>query len=264
MNVIRVLFIGDIVGEPGRDMLKNNLPGIIEKENIGFVVANSENAAHGKGLTKNVSDEIFSYGVNVSTMGNHTFERPEISAIIADPRILRPANYPDEVPGNGYGIYEIPLSGSKIKIAVVNLMGRVFMTPLDDPFRAAERITAEISKATKNIIVDFHAEITSEKQAFGWFLDGRVSAVIGTHTHVQTADARILPSGTAYITDAGMTGPRDGIIGMDRDIIIKKYLTAIPHRFSVAAGPAMLNACVIDIDTDTGASTGIRIIRIEK
>src|SRR3989339_495068 len=259
-----ILFIADIVGQPGRDCVRKLLPELAGEKKPDIIIANAENVAGGKGLTGPLALELFDSGAQVLTLGNHAFDRKEVDSIIGDPRIVRPANYPPMVAGRGCTV--ITTTTGK-KLAVISLMGRVYMPHTDCPFRKASEVLETMAKENPDInivFVDFHAEITSEKQAFGWFLDGRVSAVIGTHTHVQTADARILPSGTAYITDAGMTGPRDGIIGMDRDIIIKKYLTAIPHRFSVAAGPAMLNACVIDIDTDTGASTGIRIIRIEK
>ncbi|MFH2070384.1 MAG: TIGR00282 family metallophosphoesterase [Elusimicrobiota bacterium] len=258
---MKLLFVGDIVGEPGRTMLKDLLPGIIADNNINFTVANGENAAGGRGLTRNTADEIFSYGVNVLTMGNHTFDRKEVDLLTPDKRILRPANYPPGVPGKGWGVYDIP--GEECgKIAVINLMGRVFIPALIDcPFRTAEKILDSISQETKNIFVDFHAEITSEKQAMGWFLNGKVSAVMGTHTHVQTADERVLPDGTAYITDTGMTGPGDGVIGMDREIILKKYLTSLPYRFSVAKGPVIFNGCIVEIDEKTGKASGIERIK---
>ncbi len=253
---MKIFFIGDIVGEPGREILKEKLPSIIKDNKIDFVIANAENSAGGKGLTEKVAEEIFSSGVNVITLGNHTFARKEIETIITDKRILRPANYPPEVPGNTYGIY--PVSNYTSFVGVINLMGRVYMPLLDCPFRKSEEIIKEIYGQTKIIIVDFHAEITSEKIAFGWFLDGKVSAVIGTHTHVQTADEKILPQGTAYITDCGMTGPKDSIIGMDKEIVLKRYLTSIPLRFVVSKGKNIINGVIIDIDEQTGKATEIK------
>ncbi|MFN3966411.1 MAG: TIGR00282 family metallophosphoesterase [Endomicrobiia bacterium] len=255
---MKIFFVGDIVGEPGREILKEKLPDFIKENRINFVIANAENAAGGKGLTDKVAEEIFSSGVNVITLGNHTFARKEIELIINDKRILRPANYPPEVPGNRYGIYYV--EGFTSPVGVINFMGRVYMPLLDCPFRTSEEIIKEISKETKIIVVDFHAEITSEKLAFGWFLDGKVSAVIGTHTHVQTADERILPQGTAYITDCGMAGPKDGIIGMDKEIVLKRYLTAMPFRFVVSKGDNILNGCIIEIDEITGKATDIKRI----
>ncbi len=258
MASIKVLFIGDISGESGRNIIKDELPEIKKEYHVDFTVANAENAAGGKGLTPKVSEELFDAGINVLTLGNHTFARHEITTILDDPRILRPANYPPDVPGSGYNIYQI--EGKKI--AVINLMGRVFMNPLDCPFRMADKIIEKLRQETNFMLVDFHAEITSEKVALGWYLDGRVSAVIGTHTHVQTADERILPNGTAYLTDAGMTGPKDGVIGMDREIILRKYLTAMPYKFAISQTDPMLNACLIEINADTGKSIKIeRIIR---
>ena len=250
---MKILFIGDIVGEPGRGIVKRYVPEIIKAENINFTVANAENAAGGKGLTQEVSEEIFSCGVNVITLGNHTFARKEIELIINDPRILRPANYPAGVPGRGWNIYNL----DEIQIAVINMMGRVYMPLLDCPFRTVDSIIEQISQKTRNIIVDFHAEITSEKQSFGQYLNGKVSAMIGTHTHVQTADEQVLSEKTAYITDCGMTGPSEGIIGMDREIILKKYLTSIPCKFVVAKGASMLNGCIIEIDENTGKAKNI-------
>jgi len=256
---MKIIFISDIVGEPGRDVLKHVLSDLVKNIKFDFIIANAENAAGGKGITKSVADEIFSTGVNVITLGNHTWERKEIEQIIDDPRILRPANYPEGDPGKGWNIYTI---SDNIKIAVINLMGRVYMPLLDCPFRTADKIIKSLNYETKNIFVDFHAEITSEKQAMGWYLDGRVSAVVGTHTHVQTNDAKVLDNGTAYLTDCGMCGSADGIIGMDREIIIKKYLTSIPYKFNIAKGDMIFNACIIDIDNISGKSLSIEPINI--
>ena len=254
---MKILFIGDIVGEPGREIDKRYVPEIIKSENIDFTIANAENAAGGKGLTQSVSEEIFSCGINAITLGNHTFARKEIELIIGDPRILRPLNYPAVVPGRGWNIFDV----GDIKIAVINAMGRVYMPLLDCPFHTIDPIIEQISQKTRNIIVDFHAEITSEKQSFGQYLNGKASAVIGTHTHVQTADEQILSEGTAYITDCGMTGPSEGIIGVDREIILKKYLTSLPYKFVVAKGPSMLNGVIIEIDENTGKAKNISRIK---
>jgi metallophosphoesterase (TIGR00282 family) len=257
---MRVLFIGDVIGQPGRDILVRRLAELVEAEDAGFVIVNGENAAGGKGLTPAIAGELFDLGINVITLGNHTFDRREIEDALSDSRILRPANYPPNVPGQGYGIYTL---GAGKKIAVVSLMGRVYLTPIDCPFRKANEILDKIAGETSTVIVDFHAEVTSEKIAMGWYLDGRVSAVIGTHTHVPTADERILPRGTAFITDAGMTGPVDGVIGMDRDVVIKKFLTGMPQYFVVAKGNVMIQGCIIDIDDATGRATAIRRIAVQ-
>ena len=254
---MRILFIGDIVGKPGREVVKNILPRVITEENIQFVVANCENAAGGFGLTPRISHEVFSVGVDVITMGNHVWARKEISEIIEEENILRPANFPPEVPGKGWTIIQ---AGNGIKIGIINLMGRVYMSTLECPFRTADAIIEEISKQTKIIVVDMHAEITSEKVAMGWYLDGKVSAVIGTHTHVPTADERVLPQGTAYITDIGMTGPLDSVIGIKKEIILKKYLTQMPMRFEVANDDLVFAGAVMEIEEKTGKAKSIKRI----
>jgi len=254
---VRTLFIADIIGKPGRQVVENLLPKIIEEENIQFVIANCENAAGGFGLTPKISREMFSVGVDVITMGNHIWARREISEIIEEVNILRPANFPPGVPGKGWTIIQ---ANNEVKVGVINLMGRVYMSTLECPFRTADGIIEEISKQTKIIVVDMHAEITSEKVAMGWYLDGKVSAVIGTHTHVPTADERILPQGTAYITDVGMTGPLDSIIGIKKEIILKKYLTQMPLRFEVATGDLVFAGAVVEIDEKTGKARSIRRI----
>lgn len=254
---MRILFIGDIVGKPGREVVKNILPRVITGENIQFVIANCENAAGGFGLTPKISHEVFSVGVDVITMGNHVWARKEISEIIEEENILRPANFPPEVPGKGWTIIQ---AGNGIKIGIINLMGRVYMSTLECPFRTADAIIEEISKQTKIIVVDMHAEITSEKVAMGWYLDGKVSAVIGTHTHVPTADERVLPQGTAYITDIGMTGPLDSVIGIKKEIILKKYLTQMPMRFEVANDDLVFAGAVVEIEEKTGKAKSIRRI----
>jgi hypothetical protein len=252
---MKILFIGDIVGRPGRETVKKLLPVIKQRENIDFIIANGENSAGGAGLNATVAGELFSYGVNVLTLGNHTWKRKEVSEIIDNENVLRPANYPPNVPGKGYKIYDC----KGIKLAVVNLMGRVYMTNIDCPFRAADVIIEKLrEEKVKLIIVDIHAEITSEKVSLGWYLDGKISALLGTHTHVQTADERILPQGTAYITDTGMTGSRDSVIGIKKEIIIKKYLTQLPFNFEVAEGDLCIAGVVVDIDEDTGRARSIK------
>ena len=254
---MRIVFVADIIGKPGREVVRNILPRIIREENIQFVIANCENAAGGFGLTPKISRDVFSVGVDVITMGNHVWARKEISEIIEEENILRPANFPSEVPGKGWAIIQ---ASNGIKVGVVNLMGRVFMSTLECPFRTSDGIIEEISKQTKIIIVDMHAEITSEKVAMGWYLDGKVSAVIGTHTHVPTADERILPQGTAYITDIGMTGPLDSIIGIKKEIILRKYLTQMPIRFEVAKDDLVFAGAVMEVEEKTGKAKSIRRI----
>lgn len=246
-DCVRILFIADIVGEPGRQILTSLGKDLRQKYDLDLVIANAENASGGKGLTPNCAEEIFNAGVDVLTLGNHTFDRKEIFEIISkDKRILRPANYPPEVPGQGWTV----VYTRKIPVAVINLLGRVFISLADCPFRWLQENISEIQQLTPVIIVDFHAEITSEKQAFGYFCDGKVSAVIGTHTHVPTADERILPKGTAYITDAGMTGPKESIIGIEKEIIIKKYLTQIPQQYRVASGPKIMDTVLLEVGFD--------------
>ncbi len=257
---MKVLFIGDIVGKPGRRALKEGLPGIVHKLKIDFVIANVENAAGGFGITESIGEEILSAGVNVLTSGNHIWDKKEAATYIKkESRLLRPANYPENVPGYGSIIMNAP-DGEKI--AVLNLSGRVFMKQLDCPFRIADRVLPALKEQTKLIIVDFHAEATSEKSAIGWFLDGKVSAVIGTHTHVQTADEKILPQGTAFITDVGMTGPVNSIIGVRKEQIINKFLTQIPTRFEIASGASMLSCVVLEINPKTGISTKIQRLQL--
>ncbi len=256
---MKILFIADIIGEPGRKTVDRILNEVKKNENIELTIANAENAAGGFGLTKNIAEEIFASGIEILTLGNHVWDRKEIKEIIDDPRIVRPANYPPFTPGRGYNFHS---AENGIKIAAVNLMGRVYMSNLDCPFRTMDTLLPEIKKETNIIIVDFHAEITSEKQALGWYLDGKVSAVIGTHTHVQTADERVLPEGTAYITDCGMTGPRDSVIGIKKEIILKKYLTQIPIRFEVAKKDLIFSGVTIEIDEKSGKALNIKRLQI--
>jgi 2',3'-cyclic-nucleotide 2'-phosphodiesterase len=239
-------------------VLTGNLPGLRRAHRVDVVIANGENAAGGVGITPDVANELFAAGVNVLTGGNHSWRNREAYEFLdAEPRILRPANYPPGVPGRGAAVITV---GSGLRLGVLNLQGRVFMDSLDDPFRAGLELAATLRADVPVVIVDMHAEATSETFALGWHLDGHVSAVLGTHTHVQTSDERILPQGTAYITDVGMTGPRDGVIGMAREIIIERFLTQLPSRFEVASGRAQLNAVVVDVGDDGRATTIERIV----
>jgi metallophosphoesterase (TIGR00282 family) len=252
---MKILFIGDIVGKPGRRAIRELLPEIIIQHKIDFVIANCENAAAGFGVTRDVVEELYSYHINVLTSGNHIWDKKEISEFVEDyEALLRPANYPAGSPGWGSVIR--PDSSGR-SCGVINLMGRVFMKPIDCPFRAAEREIDKMKKYTAIIIVDMHAEATSEKEAIGWFLDGRVSAVLGTHTHVQTADESILPGGTAYITDVGMTGPFNSIIGIRKDAVMERFLTQIPNKFDVAKDDVRLQGVLVDIDGKSGKAIGI-------
>ncbi|MDR2426951.1 MAG: TIGR00282 family metallophosphoesterase [Endomicrobium sp.] len=241
---MRLIFIADIVGRLGRNIVKNKLSALFTKNKPDIIIANAENAAGGKGLTPQTAKELFECGINVITLGNHAFDRHEIFDILAESAVLRPANYPQSVAGKGYGVF---VCANGEKIAVINLIGRVHMPITDCPFAAADRIIEKVSKETKNIFIDFHAEATSEKNAIGLYLDGRVSAVVGTHTHVPTADERILPKGTAYMTDAGMTGPSDGVIGTDAELVIQKFVTGVHKHFVLAKGKSVFQGCIIDI-----------------
>lgn len=245
-----ILFVGDIVGSPGRQILKDHLADIIEQRKIDLSIVNCENAASGFGITPRLAEELFNAGADVLTGGNHIWDRKEIIEYFPQqPRLLRPANFPDGLPGSG--LY-VGRSRRGVSYAVLNLQGRTFMAPIDCPFRAAERELARVPKDVKVIVVDMHAETTSEKQAMGWFLDGKVSTVVGTHTHVATADAHVLPKGTAFVTDVGMTGPHDSIIGMTKEPIIQRFLSSLPARFEVAEGDVQMHAAVIDVDEGSG------------
>ena len=236
---MKVLFIGDIVGRPGRNALKGHLRGILEDRRVDLCIANAENCAGGNGITPPLAQELLNLGIDVLTSGNHVWDKKEILDYIdSQPRLLRPANFPPTVPG--MGLYR-GNTHSGVTYAVINVQGRVFMPPMDCPFRKCDALLQELNPTVKVIIVDFHAEATAEKQSMGWYLDGKVSAVIGTHTHVATADARILPQGTAYITDVGMTGPHDSVIGMDRNIVLSKFISQIPAKFETAAGDVRIN-----------------------
>jgi metallophosphoesterase (TIGR00282 family) len=253
---MNLLFLGDIVGKPGRDLVRKGLPSLIERCAIDLVVANVENAAAGRGITREIGDALLGWGVDVMTSGNHIWaQREAINYIGAEARLLRPANFPAGVPGNGRYLAR---TGDGKPVGVINVMGRVFMQSIDDPFaRVLEEIEAFAGR-TRVILVDFHAEATSEKVAMGWHLDGKVTAVIGTHTHVQTADEQILPGGTAYLTDAGMTGPHDGVIGVEKTAVIDKFLRGMPVRMETATGNPRLNGILIAADESTGKATSVR------
>ena len=255
---MNILFIGDIVGRPGRELVRRGLRGLIERHGVDLVIANVENAAAGFGITKDIGDTLLEYGVDVMTSGNHVWDKKEaIEYIAGEPRLLRPANYPAGVPGRGSYVAQ---TGDGRTVGVINVMGRVFMLPIDDPFAGVLREIDAIRHRARILVVDFHGEATSEKVAMGWHLDGKVTAVLGTHTHVQTADERILPNGTAYLTDAGMTGPHDSIIGMDREASLARFLNGMPSKFEPATGNPRLNGAVIEADDKTGRAT--RITRI--
>ncbi|OGX39937.1 MAG: metallophosphoesterase [Omnitrophica WOR_2 bacterium RIFCSPLOWO2_01_FULL_41_12] len=257
---MNILFIGDIVGSPGREAIQKLLPALTKEYKLDFVIANAENAAGGSGITPRVAEELFAAGVNVLTSGDHIWKKREIFEMIAqEERILRPANFPAGAPGRGFSLFT---SRKGLKVGVVNVNGRVFMEALECPFKTSLRAQEELSKETKIIIVDIHAEATSEKVALGWYLDGRVSAVLGTHTHIQTADEKILPKGSAYITDVGMTGPCDSVIGRRIEDVLERFLTQIPIRFEVARENVQLQGAVLDIDEDTGKARSIT--RIQK
>jgi metallophosphoesterase (TIGR00282 family) len=247
---MRVLFIGDIVGAPGRQIIQDRLADLVEHRQIDLVIANGENSASGFGITPRIADDLLRGGIDVLTGGNHSWDRKEIFDYLPqEPRLLRPGNFAEGNPGSGAYV-----GGAKngMKYAVLNLQGRVFLPAIDDPFKKADSEVAKLPADVAFILVDMHAETTSEKIAMGWYLDGRVTAVVGTHTHVATADEQVLPNGTAYITDVGMTGPHDGVIGMERAGIVKKFLDGLPARFAVASGDIQMNAVLIDTD-DTGA-----------
>jgi len=257
---MRILFIGDIVGKPGRQAIEGVLRKATTDHKIDFTIANGENAAGGMGITPPIAIEMLDQGVDVLTSGNHIWAKKEIFPFLEEElRILRPANYPPGAPGRGSGIFH---SAKGHKLGVLNLEGRVFMKNLDCPFRVGEKEVERLSRETKVIMVDFHAEASSEKMAMGWFLDGKVSAVLGTHTHVQTSDERILEDGTAYITDVGMTGPFDSVIGIRKEVALERLLTQIPWKFDVAAEQIELQGVVIEIDPETGKSKNIQKIKV--
>lgn len=252
---MRILFIGDVFGRPGREIVRRAVPALIEHRGIDLVIANGENSAAGFGVTGDIAETLFGYGIDVMTSGNHIWDKKEVLEYLPrQQKLLRPANYPAGVPGRGS---HLARTRSGEPVGVVNVMGRVFMTPLDDPFVVAAREIEALRAKTRVVIVDFHAEATSEKLAMGWHLDGRATAVIGTHTHVQTADERVLPKGTAYLTDVGMTGPHDSIIGVITENALSRFLTGMPAKFEAATGAGRLNAVIIDADPSTGKAAAI-------
>ncbi|MDP3790146.1 MAG: TIGR00282 family metallophosphoesterase [Candidatus Omnitrophota bacterium] len=253
---MKVLFIGDIVGSPGRRAVKELVPKVVKKEKIDFVVGNAENAAGGSGVTPDIAEELFSYGLDVITSGDHIWKKKEILEVLdAEHRLLRPANYPPGAHGSGWGVYTLK---SGVKIGVINLVGRVFMECVECPFKTAREIVDKIRKETPIIVVDMHAEATSEKIALAWYLDGMVSAIFGTHTHVQTADERIYPKGTAFICDVGMVGPHDSVIGRKAEQILTRFLTGLPTRFEMAEENVQLNGAIAVIDEKTGSALEIK------
>lgn len=256
---LRILFIGDIVGRPGRRAIREILPRICKEHQPDFVVANGENAAGGLGITPDVAGKLLNSEIDVLTSGNHVWNKKEIYGYLnTNPRLIRPANYPGDPPGCGYGVFH---TKSGIPVGIINLEGRIFMKNLECPFRTAKKIIRELKKEAKSIIIDFHAEATSEKQALGWFLDGEISALIGTHTHVPTADERILPNGTAYITDVGMTGSIDSVIGFQHEIVLERLLSQLPATFKVAKRNVHMQAVLVDINVSTGQA--VSIARVE-
>jgi len=256
---MRALFIGDIFGKPGRKALFGKLQGLIQAHRVDFCIANVENAAAGFGITPQIADELLAAEIDVLTSGNHIWDKRAILPYLAQqPRLLRPHNYPPAAPGTGLFVGN---SRCGVRVAVLNLQGRVYMPPIDCPFAVGEATVEEVRRQTPVVLIDFHGEATSEKQAFAWYIDGRVSAVIGTHTHVQTADERILPGGTAFLTDAGMCGPLDSVIGVRKDIVIERFLSQRPNQFETAKNLVYLQGCVIDIDEVTGKARSIERVR---
>ncbi|MCX8118713.1 MAG: TIGR00282 family metallophosphoesterase [Desulfobacterota bacterium] len=253
---MKILFIGDVVGKPGRKAIAGLLGQIVRVHHIDFTIANGENAAGGMGMTPDIARELIEKGIDLLTSGNHIWAKKEIYPFLdIEPRILRPANYPPNVPGRGAGVF---YAKSGQKIGVVNLEGRVFMKSIECPFRVAEREIDRLKEETPVIVVDFHAEATSEKVAMGWYLDGKVTAVLGTHTHVPTCDERILDGGTAYITDVGMTGPLDSVIGIRKQVAVNRFLTQIPWKYDVATDEIVMQGVIIDADPATGKANGIQ------
>jgi hypothetical protein len=257
---MKILFIGDIVGKPGREAVKKILPGLTKEMALDFVIANAENAAGGSGITAKVAEELFESPIDVLTSGDHIWKKREIFDFInLESRILRPLNFPAGTPGSGWGVFK---TKKDFKIGVICVLGRVFMDALECPFKTTKAAIEAISKETNIIIVDIHAEATSEKVALGWYLAGQVSAILGTHTHIQTADERILPPGTAYITDVGMTGPYDSVIGRRIEDVLERFITAVPTRFEVAEENVQLHGAVLDIDENTGRARSI--VRLQR
>jgi metallophosphoesterase (TIGR00282 family) len=252
---MNLLFIGDIVGRPGRDLVHKGLRGLVEHYGIDLTIANAENSANGFGITRDIGETLLEWGVDVMTSGNHIWDKKEVLEYIGtQPRLLRPANYPAGVPGRGSYVAQ---TGDGRAVGVINVMGRVFMTPIDDPFAVVLREIESIRHRARVIFVDMHAEATAEKVALGWYLDGRVTALVGTHTHIQTADAHILPRGTAYITDAGMTGPYDSVIGLNKEIALRRFLHQTPYKYEMASHDVRLSGVFVRADAVTGKALHI-------
>ena len=260
---MNLLFLGDIVGRPGRDLVRRHVRALASRYDAALVIANGENAAGGAGITRDNMLEILAAGVDVITTGNHVWDKRETLEFIGnEPRLLRPANYPEGTPGKGS---YVATATNGVRVGVINVMGRIFMNAIDDPFRSAQLEVARVrGDGAQVIFVDMHAETTSEKMALSYYLDGQVAAVIGTHTHVQTADERILPNGTACLTDVGMTGPHDGVIGMDKTAVIARFVTALPGRFETASGDHRLNGVVVTVDQTTGRATAIQRLSLSE
>jgi metallophosphoesterase (TIGR00282 family) len=260
---MKLLFIGDIVGRPGRDLVRRHVRALAASLDADLVIANGENAAGGAGITRENMYEILGAGVDVITTGNHVWDKREtLEFIVNEPRLIRPANYPAGTPGAGSCVVD---ARNGVRVGVINAMGRVFLHAIDDPFRAADREIARVKEDGAQVIfIDFHAETTSEKLAFSYYVDGRVAAVIGTHTHVQTADERILAGGTACLSDAGMTGPHDGVIGMDRDAVIARFMSGLPGRFETASGDPRLNGVLVTVDEHSASATHLERISLSE
>ena len=251
---MKILFIGDIVGTPGRTLVQSAVRPLVSHYGIALVVANVENAAGGNGITREIGESLRDCGIDVMTSGNHIWDKREaLDYIEIEPRLIRPGNYPD-APGLGHVLARAATGDT---VAVLNVMGRVFMAPLDNPFTTIDAMLAKLAGQARVILVDFHAEATSEKIAMGWHLDGRVTAIVGTHTHVQAADERVLPGGTAYITDVGMSGPHDSVIGVDKQVVLKRFKTGLPGRFDTARGDPRIHGVIVTTDPETGLATGI-------
>ncbi len=257
MSQYKILFLGDVVGKPGRDAVRAFLPRLLNQHQPLFTIINGENSAGGLGITSDIADDLFKWGADAITLGNHWFNKREIENYLKSSKpIVRPANLAPGVPGRGVCFVE----KEGVKLAVVNLLGRTYMDPADDPFRWLDDNLASFE--TDHVFIDFHCEATSEKIGFGWHADGRATAVIGTHTHVQTSDERVLPGGTAFMTDSGMCGPLDGVLGMDREIILKRFRTGMPQRFEVAKGPSVICGAVVSVNKETGRAAAIERIRL--
>jgi metallophosphoesterase (TIGR00282 family) len=253
---LKLLFIGDIFGHAGRRIVADHLADIRTSQAIDVVIANGENSAAGFGITPNIAEDLFRCGIDVMTTGNHIWDKRDIYDYLSrQPRLIRPANYPPAAPGSGLYIHQLP-SGERC--AIINIQGRVYMANTDCPFRKVDEILASIPADVKVRFIDFHAEVTSEKMAMGWYVDGRVSAMIGTHTHIPTADTRILPGGTAYQTDCGMTGPYDSVIGVEKEPVIQKFLTAMPVKMEAAKGTVELHSVIVEVDEQTGKAVGVK------